>query len=178
MRPRDIHFRSRNGGCDARSLSHLDHTPGFRGGHRAEKTDPHPPGISYLRLVGLSRMGRNGFDSRYTLVGAEHPPDLIARVWTRRSPTFQRTWHGFRIREHQDLRRPQNTPIQMPTRMWVCHTWSASRKRRLDFTTRQSFSKGLALQTVHSHPVVRATAHLPGKHAARLPHSKTVTMTF
>jgi hypothetical protein len=125
-----------------------------------------------------SGWGRNGFDSRYTLVGAEHPPDLIARVWTRRSPTFQKTWHGFRIREHQDLRRPQNTPIQMPTQMWVCHTWSASRKRRLDFTTRQSFSKGLAFQTVHSHPVVRATAQLPGKHAARLPHSKTVTMTF
>ena len=51
--------------------------------------------VAYLECasydwIGRGRVGRNGFDSRYTLVRAEHPADLIARVWTRRSPTFQR----------------------------------------------------------------------------------------
>jgi hypothetical protein len=74
--------------------SHIDHTRGFRGGHWAEKTDPHPPGISYLRLDRAGPDGSKRFRFPFAIpilvrdtFGNEHraEPVLIAWVSTRRS---------------------------------------------------------------------------------------------
>jgi hypothetical protein len=81
----------------------------------AEKSDLHLPGISYLRLVRTASGGSKRF--RFPLYrGAEHTPDLIACVSTRRSR--KRQMHSgpeFVGLYRQCPPWPPDSPTQLPT---------------------------------------------------------------
>ena len=98
----------------------LDHTLITRRASVGSSGRKDRPSSTWNQLLTTGWTGPDGSKRfRFPLyLRAEHPPDLIARV-CQAVPNLSKTWHGFRIREHQDLRRPQNTPIQMPTQMWV-----------------------------------------------------------
>lgn len=81
-----------------------------------------------------------------------------------RGPNLSQTWHGsgfenIRICE-QRQRRPQNPPPKFPPRCRVATHAGGVKEKGLGFTTRQSFSKGLAIvrQFVQSFERQRAPA--------------------